>query len=68
MSDIKYAKGGFIDAAGAHLQMERVGVCINGHCLYRFLDGTPEHAISAVEIEAGDRSQLLCLETEAVSA
>ena len=68
MSESKKAKGGFITADGAHLRMERVGVCINGHCLYRFLDGTPEHAISAVEVQAGDRAQLLCLATEVVSA
>ena len=68
MSESKYAKGGFVSGAGVDLRVERVGVCVNGHCLYRFMNGTPEHAISAAEVQAGDRSQLLCPETEAVSA
>jgi hypothetical protein len=62
----QYAKGGLVSGPVADLRVERVGVCANGHCLYRFMDGTPEHVISAAEVKAGDASQILCPETVAV--
>ena len=58
-----FAKGGLV-SGDARLRIERVGVCANGHCLYKIgTNSPPEHVISAAEIKAGDRSQFECPET-----